>query len=56
MCPSQAAEFPPYVDQRFVRLELGTQLKDHDDQQSWFAAENPVNNADFQLYFYTCSF
>ena len=35
------------------RLELGTLLKDHDDQyfwSSWFAAANPVNNTDFQLF------
>ena len=57
--PLQAAEIHFFVDQRFSRLELGTLLKDHDDQHcwsSWFAAANPVDNTDFQLYFYFCSF
>ena len=57
--PSQAAEVHFFVDQRFGRLELGTLLKDHDDQHyrsSWFAAAKPVNNTDFQLHFYFCSF
>ena len=57
--PSQAAEVCFFVDQRFRRLALGTLPKDHDDQQcwsSWFAEANPVNNTDFQLYIYFCSF
>ena len=28
----------------------------HRERSSWFAAANPVNNPDFQLYFYFCSF
>ena len=48
-----------FVDQRFGRLELGTLLKDQDDQHcrlSWSAAANPVNNTNCQLYFYFCAF
>ena len=50
--PLQATEVYFIVDQRFGRLQLGTLLKDRDDQQCrslWFAAANPVNNMDFQL-------
>ena len=50
--PPSATEVYFIVDQRCGSLQLGTLLKDHDDQQcrsSWFAAANPVNNMDFQL-------
>ena len=63
---AMAASTPPtgyrgpfFVDQRFGKLELGTLMKDNDDQHclsSWFAAANQVNNANFQLYFYFSSF
>lgn len=57
--PPQATEVLFFVDQRFGKLELGTLMKDNDDQHclsSWFAAANQVNNANFQIYFYFCYF
>ena len=56
--PSQAAEVHVFVVV-FGRLKLGTLLKDHDDKHrrsSWFTAARPMNNSDFQLYFYFSSF
>jgi len=52
LAPPQATEVHFIVDQRFGRLQLGTPLKDHDDQKcrsSCSAAANQLNNMDFQL-------